>query len=145
MEAGNVNPIHRVAAIWDRPHHTIEAEADALEKLKAAIHGLRASDLPPVISHAFDLTSSGRYRYWIVYATATIEHHSRALACQHCASEVRGFAGARWRYRVIHADGCPWYRRHRAGEDPGQVPCGAVVTHRGPYKRRPAYSHQAQL
>jgi hypothetical protein len=136
-EASNVNPIDRVSAIWDRPQHTINAEAGALEELKTEIHRLRAEDLPPVISHAFDLTSSGRYRYWIIYTLAKIEQTSRTPACQHCASEVRGYAGSPWRYRVIHSDSCPWYRRHLAGEVGGPVPCGAVVTHRGPYKRRP--------
>jgi hypothetical protein len=131
-----VNPTGQVSAIWDRQHSTPAEAASALEELKAAIRALAAEDLPSVISWAFDLTSSGHGQFWIVYATATIEQHSRSLACPDCASQVRGFAGTRWRYRVIHSGSCPWYRRYLAGEVLGPVPCGAVVTHRGPYKRR---------
>jgi len=64
------------------------------------------------------------------------------LACPDCPSEVRVTQGSgqyhAWRARVIHAGTCPWYRRYLAGEVRGAVPCGTVVTHRGPYKRDPA-------
>lgn len=62
------------------------------------------------------------------------------LACPDCPAEVRITEGARLlRARVIHAATCPWYRRHLARERGygGRVPCGTVVTHRGPYKRDP--------
>jgi hypothetical protein len=52
------------------------------------------------------------------------------LACQDCASEVRVNGH---RIRVIHSAGCPWFRPGRTG----RIPCGIVVTHRGPYKRDP--------
>ena len=58
-----------------------------------------------------------------------------ALLCRDCPSEVRG---GRPRWRVVHAAGCPWLARHLAGEVAGMIPCGATVTHRGPYVRRPA-------
>lgn len=60
------------------------------------------------------------------------------MDCGHCESEVRLTRGSRgYRMRVIHAAGCPWLPEHQAGKDPGRIPCGTVVTHRGPYKRDP--------
>jgi hypothetical protein len=104
----------RLARIWDVPHHTLQAHADALEKLKAEIRRLADADLPPVISWAFGCVERGRYQFWIIFALAHIERDSRALACPDCVSEVRGYAGARWRYRVIHSATCPWWRAHQA-------------------------------
>jgi hypothetical protein len=127
----------RLAAIWDVPHHGAAAVADALEELKAEIRRLAGDDLQPVILWAFDNVQRGRFQFWIIYALSHIERDSRYLACKDCPSEVRGFAGSRWRYRVIHAETCPWWRNYQAGQVHGAVPCGAVVTHRGPYKRRP--------
>src|SRR6266567_3804050 len=82
------------------------------------------------------------------------------LACPDCPSEVRR---TDWRFRVIHQESCPSWRRIRqrlpgytalpsgaivlAGEPAPQGttallsnsgpagPCGTSVTHRGPYKR----------
>lgn len=60
------------------------------------------------------------------------------LACPDCPAEVRVTEGkAVLRARVIHAATCPWYRRYQAREVVGCIPCGTVVTHRGPYKRDP--------
>jgi hypothetical protein len=126
----------RLAAIWDVPHHTVEARAGALEELQAEIRGLADADLTPVVSWAYEHTVRGRFQFWVIYALAHIERDSRRLACKDCASEVRGHAGERWRYRVIHSATCPWWREYQAGRVKGPVPCGAVVTHRGPYKRR---------
>jgi hypothetical protein len=142
----------RLAAIWDVPHHTTQAHAGALEDLKAEIGGLRTDELTPVISWAYDHVVRGRFQFWIVFALSHIERDARELACPDCASEVRGFAGTRWRYRVIHSASCPWWRAYRAGSVSGHVapdrnrvvpsawliPHRAVVTHRGPYKRRTA-------
>jgi hypothetical protein len=142
----------RLAAIWDVPHHTISAHAAALEELMAEIGHLADADLPPVISWAYDRVTGGSFQFWIIFALAHIEQDSRELACPDCISEVRGYAGTRWRYRVIHSATCPWWRAYRAGRTnthvppdrnpavPGTwpIPHGAVVTHRGPYKRRPA-------
>ena len=89
----------------------------------------------------------------------------RGLQCPDCASVVLGPSGtSKRRYRVVHAETCPAWQRYqqklpgytampsgavvRAGEQapPGTTrllsnspmpPCGAAVTHRGPYKRRP--------
>jgi hypothetical protein len=127
----------RLAAIWDVPHHGAAAAADALEELKAEIRHLADADLPPVILWAFDNVQGGRFQFWIIYALSTIERDSRHLACQDCPSEVRGFAGSRWRYRVVHEATCPWWRAYQARQVVGAIPCGAVVTHRGPYKQRP--------
>lgn len=88
------------------------------------------------------------------------------LRCEWCASDVLGPTGtSKRRYRVIHEAACPALARYRsrlpgytalpsgqvvrAGDPvpPGTVrlvansptqPCGAVVTHRGPYARRAA-------
>lgn len=61
-----------------------------------------------------------------------------ALACEDCPAEVRLTEGkAVLRARVIHSATCPWYRRYQAREVTGRIPCGTVVTHRGPYKRDP--------
>ena len=59
------------------------------------------------------------------------------LACEDCPAEVRVTEGAKVRARVIHSATCPWYRRHEAREVAGCIPCGVIVTHRGPYKRDP--------
>lgn len=126
----------RLAAIWDVPHDSPQAVADTLEELKAEVRHLADDDLAPVIGWAFDNVQRGRYQFWIIYALSHIERDSRYLACKDCPSEVRGFAGSRWRYRVVHEDTCPWWRAYQAGRVRGAVPCGAVVTHRGPYKRR---------
>ncbi len=142
----------RLAAIWDVPHHTAEAHAGALKELKAEIRGLRDEELRPVILWAYEHTVRGRFQFWIIFALAHIERDARELACPDCAGEVRGYAGDRWRYRVIHSATCPWWREYQAGRVSGRVPAdrnrvvpgvwaiphGAVVTHRGPYKRRPA-------
>ncbi len=90
-----------------------------------------------MILWAFGNVEDGRYQFWIIYALSNIERDSRYLACKDCPSEVRGFAGSRWRYRVVHEAICPWWRAYRAGQIQGAVPCGAEVTHRGPYKLRP--------
>jgi hypothetical protein len=127
----------RLAAIWDTRHLTAKAHAAALEELEAAVRGLADADLQPVIGWTFDNVQRGRFQFWIIYALSHIERDSRYLACKECRSEVRGFAGSRWRYRVIHAGTCPWWRAYQAGQVQGAVPCGAVVTHRGPYKRGP--------
>lgn len=66
---------------------------------------------------------------------APLECNPCRLLCQDCPSEVRG-GPQRW--RVVHAETCPWLRRQRAGEVVGTIPCGSTVTHRGPYERRPA-------
>jgi hypothetical protein len=65
-----------------------------------------------------------------------------SLRCPDCPAEVRITEGAMIRARVIHSATCPWYRRHVARERgyTGPVPCGTVVTHRGPYKRDPGVS-----
>ncbi len=66
------------------------------------------------------------------------EQFREALGCEDCPSEVRVTEGrAVLRARVIHAATCPWYRRYQAKEVAGRIPCGTVVTHRGPYKRDP--------
>jgi hypothetical protein len=101
------------------------------------VRALADSDLQPVIGWAFGNVQAGRYQFWIIYALTHIERDSRHLACKDCLSEVRGFAGSRWRYRVIHAETCPWWRAYQAGKVQGAIPCGAMVTHRGPYRRRP--------
>jgi hypothetical protein len=68
--------------------------------------------------------------------TSTTETES--MDCQDCDSEVKVTQGARLtRYRVIHADSCPWFRQYQAGTVTGRIPCGATVTHRGPYTRQP--------
>ena len=66
------------------------------------------------------------------------------LRCPECPSEVRITEGSSgYRARVIHTAQCPWLPRYLAGTlDPrtdytGAIPCGTVVTHRGPYKRDP--------
>ena len=60
------------------------------------------------------------------------------LACQDCPAEVRVTAGKTvLRARVIHSATCPWWKRYQVGEVVGRIPCGTVVTHRGPYKRDP--------
>ena len=60
------------------------------------------------------------------------------LACADCPSEVRVTEGkAVLRAGVIHSATCPWWRRYQAREVAGRIPCGVVVTHRGPYKRDP--------
>lgn len=128
----------RLTAIWDVPHHTDAVQAAAVEKLKTEIHGLPDEDLALVIEWAFDRTATGCHRFWIIFAISHIERESRYLACKDCASEVRGYAGERWRYRVIHSATCPGWREYQAGRVSGPIPCGAVVTHRGPYRRRPA-------
>ena len=148
----------RLAAIWDVPHRTAEAHAGAFKELKAEIRSLPGGNLPPVISWAYEHVARGRYQFWIIFALARIERDSRELACPDCASEVRGYAGDRWRYRVIHSATCPWWRAcqadHVSGRAPADrnrvvpgiwaVPHGAVVTHRGPYKqRRPGPGREA--
>lgn len=60
-----------------------------------------------------------------------------SLACPDCPSEVRITERSEIRARVIHSATCPWYRRYLAREVTGRIPCGATVTHRGPYKRDP--------
>ena len=129
-------PRERIAFIWDRPHHSVAAHAAALAELQAEIRRLRDAELPPVISWAHDHVVQGRCQFWIIFALSYIERDARQLACPDCASEVRGYAGSRWRYRVIHSATCPWWRRYQAGQARGRIPCGAVVTHRGPYVRR---------
>jgi hypothetical protein len=90
----------------------------------------------------------------------------RRLQCDDCPSRVIGPTGAdRNRFRVVHAATCPAWLRYqkrlpgytampfgqvvRCDEPvpPGttvllsnrpMAPCGLVVTHRGPYKRRTA-------
>lgn len=99
----------RLAAIWDIRHLTANAHAGALEELEAAVRGLADAELPPVIGWAFDNVQRGRFQFWIIYALSHIERDSRYLACKDCPSEVRAFAGSRWRYRVIHAKTCPWW------------------------------------
>lgn len=87
------------------------------------------------------------------------------LQCPDCPSEVIGPSGTgHRRYRVVHAETCPTWQRYQrrlpgytampsgavvqGGDQPPpgttrmlsnspMAPCGAVVTHRGPYKRRP--------
>jgi hypothetical protein len=127
----------RLAAIWDVPHRNPETVAGALEELKAEIRGLGDEDLQPVISWAHEHAQQGRFQFWIIFALSHIERDSRYLACKDCGGEVRGYAGERWRYRVIHSATCPWWREYQAGRVSGPIPCGAVVTHRGPYERRP--------
>jgi hypothetical protein len=96
---------------------------------------------------------------------AFLAEEIRDLQCQDCPSEVIGPTGTgKRRYRVVHAETCPAWLRYqrklggytampsgtvvRGGEKPPpgttvllsnvpMAPCGAVVTHRGPYKRRP--------
>jgi hypothetical protein len=126
----------RIAAIWDRPHRGAAAVAAALGDLRALISGLRDDELPPVISWAYDQLRQGRCQFWVVFSLSHIERDARELACGDCAREVRGYAGSRWRYRVVHSPECPWWRRYQAGQARGRVPCGAVVTHRGRYVRR---------
>jgi hypothetical protein len=47
------------------------------------------------------------------------------LRCRECPSEVRITEGSSgYRARVIHSAACPFLARHRAGRDPGAVPCG---------------------
>lgn len=58
-----------------------------------------------------------------------------SLRCPDCPAEVRITEYTTIRARVIHAATCPWFRRYLAKEVRGRVPCGTVVTHRGPYKR----------
>lgn len=88
----------------------------------------------------------------------------RRLQCQDCPAEVIGPTGTgKHRYRVVHSATCPtWLRYQRKlpgytampsgvvvrGDEPAPpgttvllanspiAPCGAVVIHRGPYKRR---------
>ena len=88
------------------------------------------------------------------------------LSCPDCPSEVIGPTGTtKLRYRVVHEATCPAWARYRlnlpgyTALPSGQVimagdplpegttrvvsngspaPCGAVVTHRGPYRRRAA-------
>jgi hypothetical protein len=59
----------------------------------------------------------------------------RELACPDCPAEVRVTEGTTLRARVIHAATCLWYRRYLDHQVVGRIPCGTVVTHRGPYKR----------
>lgn len=62
------------------------------------------------------------------------------MDCEHCTSEIRLTEGTRGhRIRVIHEAACPWLAKHLAGVPGfyGGVPCGATVTHRGPYRRDP--------
>jgi hypothetical protein len=125
----------RIAAIWDRPHRRAAAVAAALGDLRALISGLRDDELPPVISWAYDQLRQGRCQFWVVFSLSHIERDARELACGDCAREVRGYAGSRWRYRVVHSPECPWWRQYQAWQARGRVPCGAVVTHRRPYVR----------
>jgi hypothetical protein len=95
----------------------------------------------------------------------TLAEEIRRLQRGDCPSEVTGPTGAgRNRYLVIHAETCPAWLRYQkrlpgyTAMPSGQVvrcdepappgttfllsnrpiaPCGLVVTHRGPYKRRP--------
>jgi hypothetical protein len=95
----------------------------------------------------------------------TLAEENRRLQYGDCPSEVTGPTGTyRNRYRLVHAAMCPaWLRYQRRLPDytampSGQVsrcdepappgttvllssrpiaPCGLVVTHRGPYTRRP--------
>ena len=127
----------QIAAIWDQPHRGAATVAAVRAELGATIRRLRDDELPAVISWAHDQLRQGRYQFWIVFSLSYIERDARDLACGDCASEVHGSAGDRWRYRVIHTSTCPWWRLYQAGQVRGRVPCGAVVTHRGPYKRRP--------
>jgi hypothetical protein len=97
---------------------------------------------------------------------ASLADEIRRLQCQDCPAEVIGPSGtAKRRYRVVHAATCPtWLRYQRKltgytampsglvvrGDEPSPpgttvllansplAPCGAVVTHRGPYKRWPS-------
>jgi len=52
------------------------------------------------------------------------------IRCADCPAEIRHTG---YRFRVVHTATCPNWQRWN-----GQVICGAYVTHRGPYKRRPA-------
>ena len=69
--------------------------------------------------------------------TGTSGWLSEDLACPDCPAEVRVTEGAKIRARVIHSATCPWHRAYQAGGPRGRIPCGVVVTHRGPYKRDP--------
>ena len=69
--------------------------------------------------------------------TGTTGWLSADLACPDCMAEIRITEGAKIRARVIHSATCPWYRAYQAGGPRGRIPCGVVVTHRGPYKRDP--------
>src|ERR1700683_2354775 len=61
-----------------------------------------------------------------------------SLACPDCPAEVRITEGIKLiRARVIHIADCSWYRRYRAREVTGPIPCMNVVTPRGPYERDP--------
>jgi hypothetical protein len=73
-------------------------------------------------------TPEPRFIFGRQVATVHGEGCPAEVACRHCDSEVRlrGF-----RFRVIHAAGCPWWQPGKHG----RVPCGYVVTHRGPYAR----------
>jgi hypothetical protein len=61
---------------------------------------------------------------------------ARDLACPGCPAEIRLTEGARLlRARVIHQATCAWFRQYQIDRIPRCVPCGTVVTHRGPYQR----------
>ena len=111
------------------PHHSVAAHAAALAELQAEIRRLRDADLPPVISWAHDHVVKGGYQFWIIFALSYIERDARQLACPDCASEVRGYAGSRWCYRVIDSATCPWWRRYQAGQARGRIPHTAPWWH----------------
>lgn len=65
---------------------------------------------------------------------AAAECTACSLKCADCDSEV---IVSGHRARVVHAAECPWWQRYQRREVVGRIPCGTVVTHRGPYKRDP--------
>jgi len=79
----------------------------------------------------------GPWRHYVNRADFITELAAE-LACSDCQAEVRVTEGAKLlRARVIHDADCAWYRRYRAREVVGRIPCRTFVTHRGPYKRDP--------
>lgn len=139
----------RLVRIWAVPHATpADVEAARIE-LQVAVRQLPADELPAVIAWAAGRLAEFKHQYWLIFALAYMERDIRALACQDCPSEVRGYPGSRWRYRVIHAGTCPWWKAYQEGRVPRRVPCGCcavaphvwgmpsgvVVSHRGPYRR----------
>jgi len=67
--------------------------------------------------------------------TGTSGWLSADLACPDCPAEVRVTEGTQIRARVIHSATCLWCRAYQTGGPRGRIPCGVVVTHRGPYVR----------
>jgi hypothetical protein len=96
----------------------------------ADVTALGDEDLSAALLRAID--EGGGEAHAAVYD----ESELRSVRCRGCPAQVVGPTGTtQRRYRIVHEETCPWWLRYQAGETQASIPCGAVVTHRGPYRK----------